>query len=94
MFYWSEYQICPCLILVQFQYFTCHESGLASLAYSNIMALVFVSHFLLQGFMTSNKVDAALWMTRVFTVISSVMFLLPFFGLVTWCEFVVYLEDY
>lgn len=32
------------------------------------------------GFMTSNKVEAGLWLTRVFTVISSIMFLLPIFG--------------
>ncbi|XP_053400015.1 transmembrane protein 33-like [Mercenaria mercenaria] len=32
------------------------------------------------GHMLSNKVEAGLWLTRVFTVISSIMFLLPVFG--------------
>ncbi|KAL3880647.1 hypothetical protein ACJMK2_032871 [Sinanodonta woodiana] len=32
------------------------------------------------GFMLSNKVEAALWMTRVFTVLCCILFLLPIFG--------------
>ncbi|CAH1777065.1 unnamed protein product [Owenia fusiformis] len=32
------------------------------------------------GFMSANKVDAALWGTRMFTVISTILFIIPIFG--------------
>ncbi|KAL4230159.1 Transmembrane protein 33 [Mactra antiquata] len=34
----------------------------------------------LVGFMMSNKVEAGLWLTRIFTVISSFLFFIPIFG--------------
>ncbi|KAK3699947.1 hypothetical protein QZH41_016606 [Actinostola sp. cb2023] len=34
----------------------------------------------LKGYLTDNKIDSALWLTRVFTIINSILFLLPLFS--------------
>ena len=33
----------------------------------------------LQQYLLDNKIDSALWLTRVFTIISAILYLLPFF---------------
>ena len=38
--------------------------------------------FVFQNHMMANKIDAGLWLTRMCTVIASILFILPVFGLV------------
>ena len=34
---------------------------------------------LYQGYLLDNKIDSALWLTRVFTIISAILYILPLF---------------